>query len=132
MTPFRRKKYEDGGFTLVEVLAAVLLLSIALLAILSANSAAKSTQRRATGLAAGRCVAESIIEQIKAAPFDDARTMSFPRQDDSLPDGNSIAVTISWYPNISERNLLKAVVKVSWPEANGTRTLQYETLRVRK
>ncbi len=117
---------------MVEVLAAVLLLSIAMLAILSANSAARSTQQRATGLAAGRCVAESIMEQIKAAPFDDISSMSFPRTDSSLPAGNMITVAVNRYPTISEANLLKAAVKVSWPEANGTRTLRYETLIVRK
>lgn len=127
-----RKNCKNGGFTLVEVLAAVLLLSIAMLAILTANSAARSTQQRATGLAAGRCVAESILEEIKAAPFDDISSMSFPKKDSSLPVGNAITVAINRYPTISEANLIKAAVKVSWPEANGTRTLQYETLIARK
>ncbi len=123
---------EDGGFTLVEVLAAVLLMSIAMLAILTANSASRSTQQRAIGMSAGRCVAESIMEQIKAAPFDNIGSLSFPQKDSSLPAGNVINVAISRYPTVAEANLIKASVKVSWPEADGTRTLQYETLIARK
>ena len=125
-------KPPNGGFTLVEVLAAVVLLSIAMLAILTANSASRSTQQRVAGLATGRNVADSIITQIRAAPFDSVTTKSFPKNDPSLPSGNSITVSISKYPTSSENNLLKAVVKVSWPEANGTRTLQYNTLIARR
>lgn len=125
-------RQQNGGFTLVEVLAAVVLLSIAMLAILTANSASRSTQLRAVEMAAGRNVADSIVAQIRATPFDSCRAKSFPTQDSSLPAGNKISVSITGYPTASENNLLKAVIKVSWPEANGTRALQYNTLIARK
>ncbi len=117
---------------MVEVLAAVLLLSIGMLAILTANSATRTTQQRAVGLAAGRSVADSIIEQIRATPFDQIMAKSFPGQDSSLPDGNTISVSVTRYHSGSENNLLQAVVTVRWPEADGTRTLQYDTLIARR
>ena len=47
MYRFRRASLNSGGFTLAEVLAAALLLSVALLAIMSADTAARNAQQRA-------------------------------------------------------------------------------------
>jgi|GEM_PF-933489 len=122
----------SGGFTLVEVLAAVLLLSIALLAILAANSAARETQQRAVNMSIGRNIAQGIIESLRSAGVDDVSGMTFPTQSSSLPAGNSISVSVAPYPNSSEPNLYQALVTVTWPEAAGTRRIRYETLIVRK
>lgn len=127
-----RIKSGNGGFTLVEVLAAVLLLSIAILAIMTANTAARQAQQRAVGLSVGRNVAQSIVDQLRAAPIDNINTMAFPTSDASLPEGNTIAVSVAGYPNGGERNLFKATVTVSWPESGSTRALQYETLIARR
>jgi prepilin-type N-terminal cleavage/methylation domain-containing protein len=123
---------KSGGFTLVEVLAAVLLLSIAMLAIMTANTAAREAQQRAVCQAAGRCVAQTVIDQLRAAPIDSVSTMTFPASDASLPSGNSIAVSVSGYPTSGETNLYKATVTVGWPEGAGTRSMQYETLITRR
>lgn len=122
----------NGGFTLVEVLAAVLLLSIAILAIMSANTAARQAQQRAVGLSIGRNIAQSIVDQLRAAPIDNIKTATFPASDSSLPAGNSIAVSVTGYPTSGETNLFKALVTVSWPEAESTRRIQYETLIARR
>jgi prepilin-type N-terminal cleavage/methylation domain-containing protein len=122
----------NGGFTLVEVLAAVLLLSIAILAIMSANTAARQAQQRAVGLSIGRNIAQSIVDQLRAAPIGTIKTAAFPTSDSSLPAGNSIAVSVTGYPTSPETNLYKALVTVSWPEAAGTRRIQYETLIARR
>jgi Tfp pilus assembly protein PilV len=126
------KTSKGGGCTLVEVLAAVLLLSIALLAIMTANTAARGAQQRAVCQSAARNVAQSIIDQLRAAPIDSISTMTFPATDSSLPSGNSIAVSVSAYPASGETNLYKATVTVSWPEGAGTRSVQYETLIARR
>ena len=85
-----------------------------------------------SNLAAGRNVAQSIIDQLRAAPIDSISTMAFPTSDSSLPSGNSIIVSVSGYPTSSEPDQYKALVTVSWPEAGSTRTIQYETLIVRR
>lgn len=132
MNQIPKTRSKNGGFTLVEVLAAVLLLSIALLAVISANSAARGAQQRAVGLAEGRNIAQSIIEQLRAAPVSSVAGMTFPTSDSSLPSGNSISVSVAPYPTAGETNLYKASVTVSWPEAGSTRNVQYETLLVRR
>jgi len=132
MNPISGTTPRSGGFTLVEVLAAVLLLSIALMAIMTADTAARGMQERAVSQAAARNIAQSIIEQLRSAPIDSIRTMTFPATDSSLPSGNSIVVSVSGYPSSGETNLCRATVTVSWPEGAGTRTMQYETLITRR
>ena len=115
------------GFTLVEVLAAVALLSIGLLAVLAAGRAARETQTRAVYLSIGRNIAQTKIEELRTTPsaisdYDTETT------DPSLPDGNSVVVECSPYSGSFDPPMTQAVVTVSWPEQRGTRTIVYETL----
>ncbi len=126
------EKNRDGGFTLVEVLSAVLLLSIGLLAILTATNAVRETQHRATNLAKGRTIAQSKIEELRSAPIEAAATASSVSSSSLLPDGNEVRVQVTPYPGITETNLILATVSVSWPEGNGRRTIHNETLISRK
>lgn len=123
-----KTRSKNGGFTLVEVLAAVLLLSIAMMAIMAANSAARGAQQRAVNMSIGRNVAQSIVEKLRAAPVDSITTMTFPATDSSLPSGNSISVTVVPLDN----NLFYGTIIVSYPEANSTRSIKYETLIARR
>ena len=128
---YRRGMRSKRGFTLAEILAAVLLLSIALLAIMTADQAARDTQKRAVYLSLGRNIAQSIIEQLRAAPTDSLTSMTFANSDSSLPNGNSISVSVTSYGGSSENNLYQILVTVTWPESKGMRTIKYETLLVR-
>jgi prepilin-type N-terminal cleavage/methylation domain-containing protein len=121
-----------GGFTLVEVLAAVLLLSIGLIAVLSAVQACRTTQQRTFYMPIGRNIAQSTIEILRAEPFDTAVGSAGQSTSSLLPKGNTIVLTISPYPTASDTNLYQALVAVSWPEGKGTRTIRYETLLARK
>ena len=118
----------NGGFTLVEVLAAVLLLSIAMMAIMAANSAARGAQQRAVNMSIGRNVAQSIVEQLRAAPVDSITTMAFPATNSALPSGNSTSVSVL----ALDSNIYYATVIVNYPEANSTRSIKYETLIARR
>ena len=121
-----------GGFTLVEILAAVVLLSIGLLAVLSASRAAHDTQRRALFLSTGRNIAQTRIETLRAAAFNTLPGLAGTTTDSSLPAGNQVQIAVDGYPNGTETNLYRAIVTVTWPEGNGTRKVRYETLIVRK
>ena len=121
-----------SGFSLVEVLSAVLLLSIGLLAVLTANRAARDTQQRALYLSVGRNIAQTKLDFIRAAPIDTIDAMDNTVSDSYLPKGNSIVTLVSRYPDNLETNIYKATVTITWPESKGTRKICYETLIARK
>ena len=125
-------RMRQTGFTLVEVLAAVLLLSIGLLAVLTASRAARETQRRALYISIGRSVAQSRIEKLRSLPIEALAAQAGTTQDSSLPAGNSVQTTVEGYPTSTEANMRRVTVTVSWPEHSGTRTIRDETLIVRK
>ncbi|MCE5321929.1 type II secretion system GspH family protein [bacterium] len=114
----------NGGFTLVEVLAAVLLLSIGLLAVLSAGRAAQETQQRAVRMSIGRLAAQSAIEQLRS-------NQSYTRPSSTvtgLPSGNKIIISVSPVSGSrSATKLIYASVTVTWPEGSGTQKVFYET-----
>lgn len=122
----------SAGFTLVEILSAVALLSIGLLAVLSAGRAARETQQRAVHLSIARGIAQSKVDQLRAKSFDSLPSMAGASTDASLPKGNQIVVAVSRYPDAGETNLYQATVTVTWPCSVGTRTVRYDTLIARK
>jgi prepilin-type N-terminal cleavage/methylation domain-containing protein len=114
----------NGGFTLVEVLAAVLLLSIGLLAVLTANSAARQTQQCAVRLSIGRLAAQSAIERLRSNINYTLPSTTVA----GLPSGNNISICVSSVSGSrSDTKLTYASVSVSWPEGNGTQKVFYET-----
>ncbi len=115
------------GFTLVEVLAAVALLSIGLLSVLTAGRAARETQTRAVYLCIGRNIAQTKIEELRTTPFA-ISGYGTETTDPSLPDGNAVVVECDPYSGPLDPAMTQAVVTVSWPEQRGTRTIVYETL----
>ncbi|MCE5315396.1 MAG: type II secretion system protein [Armatimonadota bacterium] len=114
----------NGGFTLVEVLAAVVLLSIGLLAVLSAGSAARETRQRAVYLSIGRNAAQSAIEHARSN-----QDYTLPSSTvTGLPSGNSIVLAAELIAGSYGDAKIKHVwVTVTWPEGSGTRKVFYET-----
>lgn len=123
-----------GGFTLVEVIAASLILALGLLALVTACQASRETQRRAVYMAIARDIAQTEIEGLRAVQFDFvlAQAGNTDRSDSSLPPGNVITVSVARYPDASSTRLCHVSVRVTWPEAAGTREIYYETLIARR
>jgi len=121
-----------GGFTLVEVLAAVVLLSVGLLAVLTAGEAARETQQRAVYMAAARTIAQAKVEEARSTPFDELDQLVVPPSSDpSLPPGNTIQVAVAPMTNgmgQPDPDLAQYSVTVSWPEGKSTQSIVYETL----
>lgn len=119
-----KRVYKNGGFTLVEVLAAVLLLSIGLLAVLTAESAARNMQQRAVYLSVGRNAAQSAIERLRS---NQSYTLSSSTVS-GLPAGNKIILSVSSVAGTqSSTGITYARVTVTWPEGSGTKKILYET-----
>ncbi|MHB9036216.1 MAG: type IV pilus modification PilV family protein [Armatimonadota bacterium] len=114
----------NGGFTLVEVLAAVLLLSIGLLAVLSAGSAARETQQRAVYTSIGRNAAQSAIERLRSN-----QSYTLPSSTVAgLPAGNTITMSkTSIVGPYGGTNLTYASATVTWAEGSSTHKVFYET-----
>lgn len=130
-----RRFLAHGGFTLVEVLAAVMLLSVGLLAVLSAGEAARDTQQRAICMSAGRIVAQAKVEEARATSFGLLNQLVGSSTDPSLPPGNSVVVAVAPYTNSAgdpDPNLKRYSVTVTWPEGAGRRSIVYETLIANK
>jgi len=123
-----------GGFTLVEVIAASLILAVGLLALVAACQAGRETQRRAVYMAVARDIAQTEIEGLRALQFDSVVVQAgdVNRTDPSLPPGNVITLSVAKYPDASSDRLVRASVRVAWPEAGGTRVIHYETLIARR
>jgi prepilin-type N-terminal cleavage/methylation domain-containing protein len=117
-----------NGYTLVELLVAVTILSIALLGIMSAISVAQDTQTRAVRMAIARDIAIMHIENYRSATAGSISTPIAPYSSPDLPSGNVITPTASKYPDSSSTSLWRAVVTVRWPEGVTTRSIAYDTL----
>lgn len=116
------------GFTLVEVLAATVLLSIGILGVMSAMAASRDMQQRATWICIGRTIAQSKMEDMRGASALSIDGITSTTSDSRLPAGNQINVTVTRYPDFSQDKFFKALVTVSWPEGNGTRVITHESL----
>lgn len=121
-----------GGFTLVEVLAAVLLLSIGILASMSAIQACRTMQGRLYYMPVARDIAQSAIEYARSTPFSQLSSLAGTYSIGDLPSGNSLVISVSSYPTWSEDNLKKVTVTVTWPERRNTGKIKYETLLARR
>lgn len=106
------------------MLAAVLLLSIGLLAVLTAESAARNMQQRAVYLSIGRNAAQSTIERLRS---NQSYTLSSSTVS-GLPAGNKIILSVSSVAGTqSSTGITYARVTVTWPEGSGTKKILYET-----
>lgn len=109
-----------------------MLLSVGLLAVITASRAARDSQTRAVYMAQGRALAQSKLDAARTASFDGIPDLACNTSDSSLPAGNSVKIAVARYPNNSVSHCYRIQVTVSWPESKGTRTIFYETLVTRK
>jgi prepilin-type N-terminal cleavage/methylation domain-containing protein len=115
------------GYTLVEVLVAVSILSIVLIGIMAAINVAQDTQDRAMNIAAARDIAVSRLETYRNLSPVQFGTVPASDISAALPTGNSIACSVASYGG-TNTFIYRATVSVSWPEGKGSRTVSYESL----
>lgn len=115
--PFR----DRGGFTLVEILVSCVILSIGLLALLTALGVAHATQDNAQHLLAARAAAQSEMERVRGLPFSSMPSSSPSVTTTAVPGlpGGQMKVTISKYVyQASVTDLRQVRVEIYW-ESSG-------------
>ncbi len=122
------QRLNKSGFTLVEVLAATVILSIGLMGVISAIAATRDTQQRTVYMAIARDIAISQMEDYRWTSKWDLWSIPPTRTSTKLPSGNLITCSWSPYPGVFETKMFKCRVTVSWPEAKGNRSISYESL----
>lgn len=121
------RRWDNQGYTLVEVLVAVAILSIGLMGVMSAISVSQDTQDRAMNIAAARDIAISRLETYRNLSPDQLGTIPASDTSTDLPPGNTIACSAVTYGGAGS-SIYRATVTVSWPEGGSTRTINYESL----
>lgn len=119
---------DAGGFTLVELLVAVTILSIALLGIMSAIAVSQDTQERAIHMAIARDLAIKRIETYRSNTSGGVFSWQAPFTSPDLPKGNKFTPTSAKYPDSTSSMFWKVAVTAVWPEGKGTRRVVYEAL----
>jgi general secretion pathway protein I len=124
---YPRTNHNDNGFTLIEVLVALTILSLSLAVLFAVFSQGIARTHDAEREMAARTLAKSLLEQAKAyaTPFGDQSGQApgdlswqlhvtpFPQHDDKIASAHAAVVTAT----------------VSWEYGNGERTVTLTTLQ---
>jgi type IV pilus modification protein PilV len=123
----RRPSKSERGFTLIEVLVALSIMSLGMIGILALQKAATSASgysRRATEAAV---LAEDRLEEMRTLP------LSTVTDDSDVVDASGVAnddglFTRTWTLVLADE-LATITVRVQWNESDGTHAITFRTLR---
>jgi prepilin-type N-terminal cleavage/methylation domain-containing protein len=122
----RRIAKQQKGYSLVEVLAAILILSLAIIPMVSMFDAGLRAARTSGDYDTARALANQKLEQAKSAPYEVVRD-AFPVGTSPAPSGFSYAVTKQFVSKElkdtgSDEGLMKVTVTVNWGSGNSYST----------
>lgn len=136
--PIRPARVLQAGFTLVEVLIAALILTVALLAIVTMIPVGASTVDYNAGMARGTALAQQRIEQLKNVPFTSLVGMDTANVPPTLPasedttvtEGNGSFTRQVWVQINGAAPRREAVVTLmlTWATPTGMKTLRVDTV----
>ena len=110
------------GFTLMEVLIAMTILSVGLLAIASMQISAIQTTGGAKSISAGTAWAEDRLEYLLSLPYDDSALDPAAGKPDPLTSPNYFTITYSVEDNKPRDNCKLITVSVQWTERGNAKT----------
>lgn len=100
--PIDGDKRRCGGFTLAEATLAMVLLGIAAAGVLMPYASGASVQAEGVHRTLGAVLANDLIEQIVATPFDSiVATYNYTESQGQLKDASSVLLTDAMYANFS-------------------------------
>ena len=124
----RQLKDRQSGFTLLEVMVAIVILTIGLLGTAGLTTGVIKGNRYSKNVTSATAVAQTRLEEIKSGGYANATTTNFPGDTvtmGSTPFTRTVAIT-----NSSPAANMKTVsVTVSWKEANNSsRSVNLQTI----
>lgn len=118
----------SGGFTLVEILVATVILSLGLLAVVSAMVTSREFRKRAEYATIASAIASAKMERLRSTDRGYMYTIPLLEQSSLLPPGNRITTWWTETAKISKDCLYYFEVTITYPEGHGTRRLYYEAV----
>lgn len=118
----RRAVTNSRGMTLVEILVAVSILSIAVIVLASLFPVAINYQQKATYTRIAALDAMGTLDGAMVAGFDNLDLGSTTSTTADLPAGNTKTITVQAYPTSDCTSLKLVTVRISWP---GTAKVKY-------
>jgi Tfp pilus assembly protein PilV len=115
-----RRLRTEKGTTLVEALAALVILAIGLVGVIGCLTMALQTDQKAKYMEKATATAQDTIEMMRSQGFGNITTDEFPPTDtvSNLPGGvQTVSIT---YPYNGDATLKRVVVTISWHSTNNT------------
>lgn len=123
-----RKVSSSGGFTLLEVLFAIVILTIGLLGTAGLTTGIIRGNHFSKNITSATAAAQSQLESIKSAGYSNATATNFPN-DSVTMGGTNFTRTTTITSNSPAANMKTVSVTVSWTESNNTsRSLNLQTI----
>ncbi len=118
-----RGRDRESGFTLLEVIIALSILTFGLLAVASMQASAIRGNALADGLTESSTWAVDRLEKLTALPYTDANLTSGTHTDPSPPAGFTITWTVT--DNSPFTDVKTLLLTISWSEVGGPRSLSF-------
>jgi type IV pilus assembly protein PilV len=113
---------DEKGFTLMEVLIAMTILSVGLLAIASMQITAIQTTGGAKSISAGTAWAEDRMEYLSSLPYTDVALDPTAGKPDPLTSPNYFTITYAVADNNPRANCKRITVSVQWTERGNAKS----------
>jgi type IV pilus assembly protein PilV len=124
-------KENSGGFTLTEVLIAVVILSVGLLGLFAMTIATTRTSSFSKNLTTATILAQDKIEQIKNMSYANIAAGNFLENYKTIPEYPQFSRNVNINDNNPKPNTKTVVVTTSWTGADQTRTDKHSvTLKI--
>lgn len=104
---------DNKGFSLLEVLLAVVILSVGLLGVAGLQATAINGNLHGSTVSQATVLAQDVIERVRMTDYDAVTATNFPETEDNV-DGSIFNRTIQIEDNVPSNELKRVTVTVFW------------------
>lgn len=123
---------KQKGFTLLEVMVALVILSIGLLGLMGLQIVATKTNSFSNQMTIGITLAQDQLEELRNLAYDDALLSGGTHQDSQNPISalGDMGFNRSWTVTVDAANSLKTIiVTVQWPHPHNSHSVAFTTVK---